>query len=313
MRQKSQGTSHLVKGKMKTTVTDSPGGFAGRLLWNGLLRSFHLPSPVFHLRFALRLLPCAFLLLPSSAGLPLPDHVVYGTIAFGVRPVTRADTDVVVEARRSLNGPVLASYRMGQTPRLGEHFYELRVRLEEEVSASPGAVVLGDTLLILVRTPRGLQHQALHVIHDAGTAQRLDFGATPDTDGNGAPDGWELASFGSTGGDLTRDSDGDKATDHEEYIAGTSPTRPEDAFRLAIQVEGETLVVSLRALAAAGVGYEGRQRYYALESADAPAGPWRLVENHSRIPGANQLVRHLTPGVTNAPAFFRARVWLEGP
>lgn len=299
---------------MKTTVTHSISRSTGRLFWNRLPRLFHLPSSIFHLRFALGLLPCAFLLLPSRAGLPLPDHVLYGTIAFGVRPVTRADTDVVVEARRSLNGPVLASYRMGQAARLGEHFYELRLVIEEGAPSAPSVAALGESLLILVRTPRGIQHQALHLISDAGTAQRLDFGVVPDTDGNGAPDGWEQVHFGGTGGDLSRDTDGDAASDAAEYAAGTRPADAADVFRLAVVRDGDGLVVSLRTLAAAGAGYEGRRRYYALESAPDPAaGPWRPVENHSRIQGANQLVVYRQPGGTNPPAFFRARVWLEGP
>jgi hypothetical protein len=253
------------------------------------------------------------LYLPCLAGLPLPDHVLYGTIAFGVRPVTSADTDVVIEARRSLNGPVLASYRMGRTPRLGEHYYELRLALEDEVS-SPRAAAVGETLLVIVRSARGIQHQAAHVITDAGTAQRLDFGAVPDTDGDGVPDGWELAALGTAGGDLTRDTDGDLASDAAEYAAGTSPTNPADVFRLAVQRDGGGLMVSLRALAAQGAGYEGRRRYYALESAPDPAaGPWQPLTNYSRILGANQFVVYREPAGTNPPAFFRARVWLEGP
>ncbi|MFN0067897.1 MAG: hypothetical protein ACKVYV_09705 [Limisphaerales bacterium] len=291
---------------MKTTLTDSIRRSSGRLLRNGLLRRLHLPSTIFYLLSSI-------FHLPSHAALPLPDHVVYGTIAFGVRPVTSTDTDVVIEARRSLNGPVLASYRMGQTPRLGGHYYELRLALEDEVS-SPRAAAVGETLLVIVRSARGIQHQALHVISDAGTAQRLDFGVTLDTDGDGVPDGWELAALGTHGGDLRRDTDGDAASDAAEYAAGTRPMDAADVFRLAVVRDGDGLAVSLRTLAAAGAGYEGRRRYYALEStADPAAGPWQPVENHSRIQGANQLVVYRHAGGTNPPAFFRARVWLEGP
>lgn len=255
-------------------------------------------------------------LLPwlATAGLPLPDHIVYGTIAFGVRPVTSADTDVVIEARRSLNGPRLASYQMGQTPRLGEHYYELRLQLEEGTLEGPNAIQVGETLLILVRNSRGIQHQIQHLVSDSGAAQRLDFGVTVDADGDGIPDGWELATLGTQGADLAGDTDGDFASDATEYAAGTSPTNPADVFRLAVQVEGDLVTVSLRALAALGTGFEGRQRYYALDTTtDLGAGNWQAVPNHSRIPGADQLVVYRQTVGTNLPPFFRARVWLEGP
>src|SRR5262245_40101962 len=67
------------------------------------------------------LLAAAFLILvvPGHAGIPLPDHLLYGTIAIGGRPVTRADTNVVIEVRRGAGGPILSSYRMGSSSRLG--------------------------------------------------------------------------------------------------------------------------------------------------------------------------------------------------
>ena len=50
-----------------------------------------------------------------------------------------------------------------------------------------------------------------------------------DTTGNGLPDEWEIAYFGSLGmTDGSQDSDGDGMTDYEEWIAGTHGRRPAD-------------------------------------------------------------------------------------
>lgn len=252
--------------------------------------------------------------LPASAGFPIPDHVVYGTIAFDNRAVTRADSDVFIEARRSPNGPVLATYRMGTLPRLGDFLYELRLELEESPAESPRAFLLGQSVFLTVRNTRGVQFQTTHVLTDSGVAQRLDFGTSIDTQNDGVPDGWQLASLGTTTSNLGSDPDGDHATDAAEYTAGTGPRDASDAFRLGLQRDGADLLVTLRALAATGTGYEGRQRFYALEVASDPvAGPWQVVENHNRIPGNNQLLTYRQPAGIEGPRFYRARVWLEGP
>lgn len=253
-------------------------------------------------------------LYPAVAGFPIPDHVVYGTIAVDNRAITRADSDVSIEARRSPNGPVIASYRMGTLPRLGEFFYELRLELEEAPAESPRALLIGQSVLLTVRNALGAQFQITHVLSDSGVAQRLDFGTSVDTQNDGVPDGWQLASLGTTTSNLKSDSDGDRAADVAEYTAGTGPRDASDAFRLGLQRDGADLLVTLRALAASGTGYEGRRRFYALEVATDPlVGPWRVVENHSRIPGNNQLLVYRQPADPEAPRFYRARVWLEGP
>lgn len=252
----------------------------------------------------------------ASAEIPLPDHVLYGTIALGGRAVTRLDTGVIVEARRSPNGPILASYRMGSSSALGDHYYRLRIAMSNGQAGSPTSTAQpGDVVLITVRNVAGVQHQVSHPVIEPGTALRLDFGSSIDTDGDGVPNGWELAHLGTAQGSLIHDTDGDGVADREEYAAGTRPNDPSDAFRLATVIDGGRVQVSFRALEPRGAGYEGRQRWYALERATA-ADPqlWQPVVNHSRIPGSDQLViysQEITG--TNLHGFFRARVWLEGP
>jgi len=248
----------------------------------------------------------------TPAAVPIPDHLLYGTIAIDGRPVTRADTGVTIEARQSAFGPVLASYRMGSRPANGDFYYSLRIPVAQAADVSPAQAALGESVVVTVRTASGIAHQAVHSVTEPGVALRLDFGAGIDTNGDGVPEGWELAVFGTSGANLNRDSDGDGATDRMEYFAGTQPMDPGDVFRLAVTEDGAELQVSFRALRAAGTGFEARTRYYALESTlDPVRGPWIPVPNLSRIPGNGQLQTHFEPKGTNAPGFFRARVWLE--
>lgn len=248
----------------------------------------------------------------SRAAVPLPDHLIYGTIAINGRPVTRADTGVTIVARRTSNGPVIASYRMGATQRLGDFYYSLRLPVAMAVDATPGQAVPGENVVITVQWSGGVAHQVVHQVTEPGVALRLDFGEGVDTNGDGVPEGWELATLGTIGGDLNRDSDADGASDRAEFFAGTHPGNASDVFRLAVVGDGANVGVAFRALRAAGVGAAGKTRYYSLESSTDPAsGVWRSIENLSRITGSDQWVEHSEPSGTNAPAFFRARVWLE--
>ena len=255
----------------------------------------------------------AFLVpVATSAAVPIPDHLVYGTIAIGGRPITRADSTVTIEARRTSNGPLLASYRMGSRASLGDFYYALRIPVANPADASQAQAVLGESLVVTVRSATGVAHQVVHRVTEPGVALRLDFGAGVDINGDGVPEGWELANLGTSGANLNRDSDGDGSSDRSEFFAGTLPTNPGDVFRLALTQDGANLQVAFRALNATGPGFESRTRYYALESSSNPTqGPWTPIPNLSRIPGNGQLVTHAEPKGTNAPAFFRARVWLE--
>lgn len=257
----------------------------------------------------------ALLPFAASAGLPLPDHILYGTISQKNLAVTRQRSDVTVEARRSLNGPVLASYRMGTVARLGDFFYELRIPLQDVPRSSDAVAEPGETLFLLVRDASGELYRTSHRLSEPGVALRLDFGVSIDTEADGVPDGWEQSFLGGLSADLKADTDGDGASDRDEYLAGTHPRLSEDVFRLAVQSpEPGKIRVSFRALSPLGPGYEGRRRYYAVESrTNLVEGSWQPIVNLSRIPGANQWVELEQPADEAQPPFFRARVWLEGP
>ena len=65
----------------------------------------------------------------ARADVTEPDNVIYGAITLGATPVTAAQTDVVIEARKTTNGSVVSSYRMGENPAFGDA-YSLEIPLE---------------------------------------------------------------------------------------------------------------------------------------------------------------------------------------
>jgi hypothetical protein len=246
----------------------------------------------------------------TRAEIPEPDNVVYGTITLDNGAVTAARTDVVVEARRLINAPAIARYRMGDNPQVG-NFYSLRLKLESVAPLlDPEASAGGASLLILVTDATGVRAQTSYTIGERGQLQRLDFGAAvPDSDGDGLPDAWELLHFGnlnSSAGALGANN----RSALDNYIAGTNPGDTNSLFRLTPTRTGDIKLVSFFAAAAQGVGYEGRQRYFALESSTNPAGAWIIVSTASNILGNNQNVSFQIPN-TPTPAFYRGRVWLQ--
>ena len=251
------------------------------------------------------------LLHSAKAEIKEPDNVLYGTINLDGVPVTSARTDVVVEARRLTNETALASYRMGSNPQLG-NFYALAVALESLSPVSdPAASQTGESLVIVVRDASGIRGQATYVLGERGQVQRVDFGtALPDSDGDALPDAWELFHFGN----LTRNGAAKAAngsTVLENFVSGADPSSTNGGFKLNIAVSNNMQIVSLLARRAEGVGYEGRSRFYAIETGSGlTASSWNGMAGYTNVPGNNQTLLFQTTS-TNSPVFFRGRVWLE--
>jgi hypothetical protein len=268
----------------------------------------------FHPRLPVLLMLLALLSHPVvRAGLPEPDHVLYGTITLDGQPITAAQTDVRVEARRLIGSPPIASYRMGANDRLG-NFYSLRLSLESSPPlTSPNASLAGEALFIVVVDGTGIRAQTGYSIGDPGAVQRLDFGATvPDGDGDGLPDAWELTHLGSTAaGPNTVNANGQTAL--QNYVAGTNPNDTNSVFAVDLSLSDLQTTVSFRALHAEGAGYSGLTRYYSLETAtDLGAITWIGVPGYTNLVGNNQTVLYQTLA-TNPPTFYRGRVWLQSP
>jgi hypothetical protein len=206
-------------------------------------------------------------------------------------------------------GTPLASYRMTSDPR-GQEFYALSLERNTEPPLDSLASSTGDAILIVLLDKGVAVEQRQVVLPAAGESVRLDLGPGLDLDGNGVPDDWEQLN---SAGDLASDLDGDGQSKLAEYLAGTNPADGSSAFRLVVVQTSEGPRVSFLARRAQGIGYGGRARYYTLEQrASVATGAWEPLSNYVRLPGNDQWVVYAPP-LSNPSAFYRARVWLEGP
>ncbi len=134
-------------------------------------------------------------------------------------------------------------------------------------------------------------------------------GAASDSDSDGLPDAWETLHFGNLSqGAASVAANGQTA--RQNFIAGTDPNNANGAFRLAVTRSGNDKVVSFFAASAQGIGYEGKQRYYSLESSTNPATQWVGIAALSNVLGNDQMLNYQPP-TTNTAAFYRGRVWLQ--
>lgn len=193
---------------MKTTIFRLTAGGSGRLA----------TSLAVLVSLALSLSPALV-----RAEIPEPDNVLYGAITLGVTPVTAANTNVVVEARKTATGPVVSRYRMGDNPAYGNS-YSLELPLEAFLPlADTNASRVGALIYLNVRDESGVRDTRTISIAQRGQLVRLDF-TELDTDGDGIPDRWESQYFGSaTGANPNADPDGDGRNNLQEFVAGTNP------------------------------------------------------------------------------------------
>ncbi|MBM3845897.1 MAG: hypothetical protein FJ405_06385 [Verrucomicrobia bacterium] len=247
----------------------------------------------------------------ASALIREPDNVIYGMISIRGQAITAQDFMITVEARRSLNGPAIAQYQMGELAGAGD-FYSLRIPLESLTPTSAASTGTGETVFIVVMDAEDMLDSKTIQIGARGKFTRLDFGsALPDSDNDGLPDAWENAVFGNLDqgrdGDLDRDGTGNFA----EYLAGTSPTDPADSLRLTIKSEATGQVVSFRSRPASGIGYLGLQRRYSLEyNTNLVTAMWSGVEGSTNLVADSGEIRHRA-AVGTPDRFYRARVWLQ--
>lgn len=267
----------------------------------------HFPTFILQSLVAVLLL-AAF--APTRAEIPEPDNVLYGSIAIANVAITASRTDVVVEARRQTNGPVVASYRMGSNPQVG-NFYSLRLKLESLAPVfDPTASETGAKVVLVVSDASGVRAQASYMIGERGQFERLDFGtAVTDSDGDGLPDAWEAHHFANLSQNASS-LNANGLTALQNFVAGTNPNDPNSAFKLNIALNGSQKTVSFIALRAEGPGYDGLTRVYSLETNPTLAGSsWAGVTGFTDIAGNNQNVAYQT--VASTPAFFRGKITLQ--
>lgn len=180
----------------------------------------------------------------GRAGVPKPDTVLFGSIALDGKFVAATDTSVVVDVTASDSGAVLASYRMGSSPKAG-NLYVVRLRNE---SGAPvvglGSVPLGSTVTLSVRDSTGIRDTRSVVLGKRGEFVQVNFGDV-DSDGDGMSDSFEKQYFGSaTGGNPSADPDGDGRSNRLEAQQGTHPLIADDTMSIA-EVTAYTLAWQL--------------------------------------------------------------------
>jgi hypothetical protein len=181
-------------------------------------------------------------------GIPEPDLVWYGRVmgVSGGNPVRLTAGTMVWRVEPLLGG---AALELTTTlTNINDQFsYVLRVPCESPEpggGVSDGVVVLSNPAVTYSRVTVTLNGQPVRLsgptgqfapgLADRGRIERIDLetaGALPDSDGDGLPDAWEQQYFGSpTGANPEEDSDGDGATNREEFLAGTNPRDPQSRF-----------------------------------------------------------------------------------
>jgi hypothetical protein len=137
---------------------------------------------------------------------------------------------------------------------------------------------------------------------------------TPDMDGNGLPDAWEIANFGHIGVDPYDDADHDGLNNLQEYQAGSDPhiprpqisQQPVDATRL----EGEGVTFSVVASGQAPVSYVWRKNGAMIVNGPHVSGATTATLTFSSLSAADAgvyTVDVINPGgtITSSPALLK--------
>ena len=128
--------------------------------------------------------------------------------------------------------------------------------------------------------------------------------ATIDTDGDGMPNGWEIANGFNPGfaGDAALDFDGDGQTNLQEYLAGTDPRAPGSVLRITSEVRNNvTGNVAVTFPSVNGLLYRVEW------NTDIAAGTWNTLQDNVPGTGANVVVTDTTT-LGQPKRFYRVKL-----